>query len=303
MFTAEDRRKYIGGSDIAAVMGMSRWKTPLKLWLEKTGDCEPVDLSKVEAVQLGSELEEFVAQKFSKETGKQVRKQSKMYVHKDYPFMAAHVDRLITGTDEILECKTCGSHKKDEWEGEEIPQEYVLQVIWYLGITGKKKAYIAVLIGGQSFKYKMIEFDKELFETMAAMAKDFWNCVQTKTPPALTPDDNTLLSEIFAKPNEEIIENQDIEEKVTKLQQVKDDISALETEQKMLEAEIKNVIGDHFGVLTQKFKVTWGKYEKTSVNTNLLKTDGLYDKYSQKTSYRKLNVSELNKDKKSKKAA
>ena len=301
MFTAEERRKYIGGSDIAAVMGMNRWKTPLKLWLEKTGECEPVDLSKVEAVQLGSELEEFVAQKFSKETGKQVRKQSKMYVHKDYPFMAAHVDRLITGTDEILECKTCGSHKKDEWEGEDIPQEYVLQVIWYLGITGKKKAYIAVLIGGQSFKYKMIEFDKELFETMIDMAKDFWNCVQTKTPPALTPDDNALLSEIFAKPNEEIIENQDIEEKVTKLQQVKDDISALETEQKMLEAEIKNVIGDNFGVLTQKFKVTWGKYEKTSVNTNLLKTDGLYDKYSQKTSYRKLNISEL--DKKKKKAA
>ena len=301
MFTAEERRKYIGGSDIAAVMGMSRWKTPLKLWLEKTGECEPVDLSKVEAVQLGSELEEFVAQKFSKETGKQVRKQSKMYVHKDYPFMAAHVDRLITGTDEILECKTCGSHKKDEWEGEDIPQEYVLQVIWYLGITGKKKAYIAVLIGGQSFKYKMIEFDKELFETMIDMAKDFWNCVQTKTPPALTPDDNALLSEIFAKPNEEIIENQDIEEKVTKLQQVKDDISALETEQKMLEAEIKNVIGSHLGVLTQKFKVTWGKYEKTSVNTNLLKTDGLYDKYSQKTSYRKLNISEL--DKKKKKAA
>ena len=303
MFTAEERRKYIGGSDIAAVMGMSRWKTPLKLWLEKTGECEPVDLSKVEAVQLGSELEEFVAQKFSKETGKQVRKQSKMYVHKDYPFMIAHVDRLITGTDEILECKTCGSHKKDEWEDESIPQEYVLQVIWYLGITGKKKAYIAVLIGGQSFKYKMIEFDKELFETMVDMAKDFWNCVQTKTPPALTPDDNTLLSEIFAKPNEEIIENQDIEEKVTKLQQVKDDISTLETEQKMLEAEIKNVIGDHFGVVTNKFKVTWPKYEKTSVNTNLLKTDGLYDKYSQKTSYRKLNVSELNKDKKSKKAA
>lgn len=301
MFTAEERRKYIGGSDIAAVMGMSRWKTPLKLWLEKTGECEPVDLSKVEAVQLGSELEEFVAQKFSKETGKQVRKQSKMYVHKDYPFIAAHVDRLIMGTDEILECKTCGSHKKDEWEGEDIPQEYVLQVIWYLGITGKKKAYIAVLIGGQAFKYKMIEFDKELFETMIDMAKNFWNCVQTKTPPALTPDDNALLSEIFAKPNEEIIENQDMEEKISKLQQVKDDISALETEQKMLEAEIKNVIGGHLGVLTQKFKVTWGKYEKTSVNTNLLKTDGLYDKYSQKTSYRKLNISEL--DKKKKKAA
>ena len=70
MFTVEERRKYIGGSDIAVVMGMSRWKTPLKLWLEKTGQAEPDDLSQVEAVQLGTELEEFVAQKFAKESGK-----------------------------------------------------------------------------------------------------------------------------------------------------------------------------------------------------------------------------------------
>ena len=65
MFTAEERRNYIGGSDIAAILGMSRWKTPLKLWLEKTGEVEPDDLSENEAVQLGIELEDFVAQKFA----------------------------------------------------------------------------------------------------------------------------------------------------------------------------------------------------------------------------------------------
>ena len=114
MFTAEERRKYIGGSDIATVLGMSRWNTPLKLWLEKIGEAEPTDLSTNEAVQLGTELEDFVAKKFAKATGKQVRKQSKMYVHKDYPFMVAHVDRLITRTNELLECKTCSAFKKEE---------------------------------------------------------------------------------------------------------------------------------------------------------------------------------------------
>lgn len=292
MFTVEERRNYIGGSDIAAVMGMSRWKTQLQLWLEKTGEVEPADLSQVEAVQLGSELEEFVAQKFAKETGKQVRKQSKMYVHKDYPYMAAHIDRLITGTDEILECKTCGSHKKEEWQSDDIPKEYVLQVIWYLGITGKKKAYIAVLIGGQSFKYKTIEFDKELFDVMVDMAKLFWNAVQTKTPPAVTPEDNSVIVQMFPEPDSELVENQDMEEKISKLQQVKDDISALENEQKMLEAEIKNAIGEHLGVVTNKFKVTWPKYQQTKVNTERLKADGLYEKYADKSSYRRLNVSE-----------
>lgn len=311
MFTVEERRKYIGGSDIAVVMGMSRWKTPLKLWLEKTGQAEPDDLSKVEAVQLGTELEEFVAQKFAKETGKQVRKQSKMYVHKDYPFMVAHIDRLITGTDEILECKTCGSYKEDEWaeivetveiDGkqvekviEKVPREYLLQVTWYLGITGKNLGHIAVLIGGQKFKKRKIEFDKELFDVMVEMAKDFWNCVQTKTPPAVTPEDNPVLSEVFANPNDELIENQEMEDSIAKLQQVKDDISALIGERDMLEAEIKSAIGEHLGVETEKFKVTWPKYQQTKVDTERLKADGLYNSYANKSSYRRLNISEKKK--------
>ena len=292
MFTVEERRKYIGGSDIAVVMGMSRWKTPLKLWLEKTGQAEPDDLSQVEAVQLGTELEEFVAQKFAKESGKQVRKQSKMYVHKDYPFMVAHIDRLITGTDEILECKTCGSHKKDEWEGDGIPREYVLQVVWYLGITGKKKAYIAVLIGGQSFKYKEIEFDKELFDVMVDMAREFWIAVETKTPPAVSASDNPIIVEMFPDPDAEIVENQEIEANIAKLQKVKDDISVLNDEKEMLEAEIKSAIGEHLGVSTENFKVTWPKYQQTKVNTERLKADGLYEKYADKSSYRRLNISE-----------
>lgn len=291
MFTVEERRNYIGGSDIAVVMGMSRWKTPLKLWLEKTGEVEPDDLSQVEAVQLGTELEEFVAQKFSRETGKQVRKQSKMYVHKDYPYMAAHIDRLITGTDEILECKTCGSHKKEEWEDDKIPKEYILQVIWYLGITKKKKAYIAVLIGGQQFMYKSIEFDKELFDVMVDMAKEFWNKIQTKTMPNVSASDNPILLKIFPTNNEELIENQEIESKVIKLQEVKDEISTLTDEKEMLEVEIKNTIGENLGVLTDKFKITWKEQSQTKVNTEKLKADGLYDKYSYKSSYRKLNVS------------
>lgn len=311
MFTVEERRQYIGGSDIATVMGLSRWKSPLRLWLEKTGQAEPDDLTKVEAVQLGTELEDFVARKFARETGKQVRKKSKMYVHRDYPFMAAHIDRLITGTDEILECKTCGAYKEDEWaevvetvekDGkteerviEKVPKEYLLQVTWYLGITGKKVAYIAVLIGGQKFKTRKIEFDKELFDIMVDMAKEFWNCVQTKTPPALAPEDNSVIATVFPNPDEEFIENQEIEQNIVKLKQIKDDISVLTGEKDMLEAEIKNAIGEHLGILTEKFKVTWAKCQQTKVDTEKLKADGLYDSYSNKSSYRKLSISEKKK--------
>ncbi len=72
-----DRTKFIGGSDISVVMGLNRWKTPLQLWAEKTGQVEPDDLSKVERVQLGSELEDFVAKKFERESGLKVRRAPK----------------------------------------------------------------------------------------------------------------------------------------------------------------------------------------------------------------------------------
>ena len=308
MFTAEERRQYIGGSDIAAVMNMSRWKTPLKLWLEKTGEVEPEDLSQNEKVQLGTELEEFVAQKFSRETGKQVRKQTKMYVHKDYPFMVAHVDRLITGTDEILECKTCGSYKEDEWAEvseiieengkkvekiiEKVPVEYVLQVIWYLGITGKRVAHIAVLIGGQKFKKRIIEFDKELFDLMVETAKDFWHSVQTKTPPCVSANDNEVLTQIFPTHNDELLDKPEFEDKVTKIKQLKAEITVLTDEKDMLETELKSTICNHLGLITQKYKVTWKEQSQTKIDSNKLKADGLYEKYSFKTSFRKLNISE-----------
>ena len=113
MFTQEERMSYIGGSDIAAVMGQSRWSTPYRLWAEKTGKIK-TDLSTNESVEMGTRLEGFVADLFSEKTGKQVRKAPKTYIHPDYPFLVAHVDRLVTGTDELLECKTCSAYKLEE---------------------------------------------------------------------------------------------------------------------------------------------------------------------------------------------
>ncbi|MBQ8636306.1 YqaJ viral recombinase family protein [bacterium] len=296
MFTAEERRNYIGGSDIAAILGMSRWKTPLKLWLEKTGEVEPDDLSENEAVQLGIELEDFVAQKFARENNKKVRKTSQMYVHKKHPFMVAHIDRLIAGADEILECKTCASYKQDEWEEDKIPQEYILQVIWYLGITGKKTGYIAVLIGGQKFKSKPIKFDKNLFDLMVESAKEFWECVQTKTMPAITVQDKPILIKAFPNQNDEYIEKQEMEEKIIKLQRIKKGIKLLEDKKDVLETELKAVINENCGLLTQNYKVSWKLETKTCIDTKQFNKFKKYSSFVQRYCYeqktRKLYVSQ-----------
>ena len=299
----ENRHLYIGGSDIAKVMGLSRWGTPLSLWAEKTGKIPPKDLSNVEAVELGNDLEDFVANKFSQKTGKAVRRSPKVYQHPQYPYMVAHIDRLITGTDELLECKTCSFFKKEEWEGEEIPQEYILQVIWYLGITGRKKGWIAVLIGGQSFKYKPIDFDSELFDKMVDAAKDFWQHVQDDTLPAVTARDGEFIETLYPKNSSKMIdlditdENIKIlvehhETKIKYLQEIKEHIKQLELERTEIETYLKFLIQESAGIRTPQYCVTW-KLQKGQVayDKEAMLTDGVYEKYANQTSFRRLNIS------------
>ena len=298
-----NRNKFIGGSDIAKIMGLSRWGTPLKLWAEKTGKLTAPDLSNVEAVEMGTRLEQFVADLFAVKTGKSVRRSPKYYQHPDYPYMIAHVDRLVTGTDELLECKTCSAYKADEWEGEEIPQEYILQVMWYLGITGRKIGHIAVLIGGQSFKYKQIEFDAELFATMVEAAKEFWGHVQEDTPPAIMPTDDETLKDLYSEHSEVMIElypkddetaqaAQTLEDKIAYLQEIKAHIKNYQDEQKEIETTIKDIIKDNLGIKTPKYVVTWKSQSTTKFDTKSFKEthEDLYKEFALTSSYRVMRI-------------
>lgn len=300
----ENRHLYIGGSDIAKVMGLSRWGTPLSLWAEKTGKIPPKDLSNVEAVELGNDLEDFVANKFSQKTGKAVRRSPKVYQHPQYPYMVAHIDRLVTGTDELLECKTCSFFKKDEWEGEEIPQEYILQVIWYLGITGRRIGHIAVLIGGQSFKYKQIEFDSELFDKMVEAAKDFWQHVQDDTPVDIVASDDETLKDLYSNHSEIMIDLiptdaqtkqacDVLEERVAYLQEIKMHIKQLQDEQKEIETSVKDIIKDNLGIKTPKYIITWKNQTTTKFDTVKLRQERpeTFEDYSYESSYRVMRIS------------
>lgn len=290
-FTQEERMQYIGGSDIAAIMGQSRWKTPYRLWAEKTGKIEMPDLSGRESVEMGNRLEQFVAEIFSEKTGKTVRRAPKMYRHPQYPFLVANIDRLIVGGDELLECKTCSAYKLEEWENK-IPREYVLQVIWYLGITGRKRGWIACLIGGQKFDYKPIDFDQELFDMMLDKALKFWELVQKKVPPLILPEDDETLAELYPTHTEDLIELQEMNERVAYLQEIKMHIEEMNKEKREIETELKTLIADKAGVVTDTYKVTWKTQITRRIDTDLLKTEQpeLAQKYIKESTYRVMRI-------------
>jgi len=287
----QGRDKYIGGSDIAAVMGLSRYKTPLCLWAEKTGNIEQENLSDKEYVQLGSELEEFIAKKFEKATGMKVRKAPKRYISKEYPYFACQVDRLIEGTDMLLECKNVSAWKEKEWQNEEIPIEYILQVSWQLMITGRQKGYIAILIGGNKFRYKEILPDQELFIKMTEAAVKFWQMVKDKVIPAAMANDNDTLLSLYPNSNEQLQAIEEMNDMIAALQKIKIDIKEMEQHQAEFEAKLKEVIKDSLGIKTKEYIVRWTPQSISKLNYDALKADGIYDKYLTKKETRILRIS------------
>jgi len=287
-----ERKGFIGGSDISAVMGMNRWKTPLQLWSEKTGKIESPDLSGNEAVEMGTELEETVARMFTKRTGKKVRRAPKNYQHPKRDWMRCQVDRLVVGTDELLECKTASAWKEKEWEDEEIPTEYILQVNWQLGITGREIGHIAVLIGGQKFLYKEIEFDPELFDNQEKAAIIFWQMVKDDQAPLAMGDDNAFMIEIHPESDEQLQDVEEMNASIALLQQLKATIKDTLEQKDEVEAKLKQVIGDNLGIQTSDYKITWKKQTTKRLDQKNLKEEQpeIYNRYAYDSDSRVLRV-------------
>lgn len=299
----EDRSKIIGGSEIAAVMGLSRWKTPLALWAEKTGKVEIEDKSGIEHIELGIELEDFVCKKFEKKSGKKVRRDTRTFTHPQLPYCVAHIDRWVVG-GELLEAKTCSAWKAKEWEGEEIPIEYVLQVNWYLGICQMKTGYIAVLIGGQKFLWKELAFDRELYDRQIAAAVRFYeeNIVGDK-PPMATFNDNETLLQMFPEAEGEIIQidDQEKEDEINSALEhrleVMKEITDAENEKSLIDAGLMQIIGESAGIQTKKFKITWSNVSRKVADVEAMKKDGIFDQYAKLSVSRTFRVYNIEKEK------
>lgn len=179
----KSRMDSIGGSDAAAVIGLNPYKSPYALWAEKSGKVIPEDISMKESVRLGVELEDYVARRFTEETGKKVKRDTSIIKNDDYPFAHANVDRLIVGEKAGLECKTTSVLNLKKFKNGEYPATYYAQCVHYMAVTGLKKWYLAVLILGQDFKVFEIERDEDEIAALMEAERAFWHRVQSNIQP------------------------------------------------------------------------------------------------------------------------
>ena len=141
------RRKSLGGSDASVIVGLNNWKSSYTLWADKKGYLPNTEDN--EAMRIGSDLEEYVARRFTEATGKKVKRRNYMFLHDKYDFITANVDREIVGEKAGLECKTTNVFAKSDFENGEIPLYYYCQCMHYMAVMGYEKMYLAVLVLGK----------------------------------------------------------------------------------------------------------------------------------------------------------
>lgn len=276
----------IGGSDASIIAGLNRWKSPFKLWQEKTGQVEPEDLSDNECVYWGNVHEQAVANRFTELTGLKVKKCGTLQ-SLDYPFMIANVDRLVVGENAGLECKTANGFKAKEWEGDNVPDSYYLQCQHYMAVTGCEKWYIACLIGGNHFVWKEIPRNEEDITALIAAEKAFW---EDNVKGGIMPDvdgskscSQALAERFPGGVTDSITLPKEADELLAEIDELNEAADRIKDQIESKKNSIKLMLGDHEIAYAGERKVTWKTQAgRTTIDSKKLKAEmpDVYEKYS-----------------------
>lgn len=269
-----ERRKSIGGSEIGAIMGLNKYQSAVSVWANKSGivpDAEPN-----EAMIQGTDLEAYVAERFTRLTGIRARHCNCIIRNTDFPHIHANVDRLIIGEAAGLECKTASALSVGKFRGGEFPASYYAQCVAYMAITELPAWYLAVLVLGKEFKvFRMVRAgqeescpgwcesvtvvdDAELAAIKAA-AIGFWQHVEDGTMPAV--DDSVATAQAlgitYLGGNQEAVDLADIEYAINDLIRLKAEKQQLDNKIRLAENHIKKRMENSEIGVTSACIVTW----------------------------------------------
>lgn len=292
----EHRKLGIGGSDASVVCGISKYKSPVELWMDKTGQIPPQEAG--EAAYWGTQLESIVRAEFTKRTGIEVTKPDVILQSEEHPFMLANLDGICKVPDVgtcIFEAKTASAYKAGEWE-DTIPDEYMCQIQHYMAVTGYAGAYIAVLIGGNTFRWKFVERDEDLISMLIELERDFWCHVEDVTPPPLDGSEAAakFLSERFpnSKPQSQIVLPDTAADLLAQYDDACAELEIVTERKQKAENLLKEMLGDNEVGTAGGRIITWKSVAQERLDSKTLKAEhpALCKKYTSKSSYRRFTI-------------
>ena len=187
----EERKKGIGGSDAAVILGLNPYKNNIRLWEEKTGKVQAEDISDKPYVKYGTQAEDLLRELFKLDFPQYEvsHDENTIIKHPKYPFLFASLDGQLvdkeTGELGILEIKTTNilqSMQKKKWK-EKIPDNYFCQVLHYLNVTGYSFAILKaqlkydfdgdIKLETRHYKINRCDFEEDIKELEKAEV-EFW---------------------------------------------------------------------------------------------------------------------------------
>jgi putative phage-type endonuclease len=203
------RAKSLGGSDVGAVLGLSKYRSAVDVWMEKTG--KEIAVRDSLPLRFGQFAEEFVASEYALSTGLSLARHHAAVIHPEYMYMHGHIDRFALNGDlplidadgkitacRILECKTANPFAQSEWGeagSDQVPLSYLVQCVWYMMLTNIDRTDLAVLFGNADFRIYEITRDLELEQMVLERAITFWedHVLKDIPPPASSESDYKTL--------------------------------------------------------------------------------------------------------------
>lgn len=297
----KERDKGIGGSDAAAVCGVSHYETAIGVWMKKKG------LKKTEqneCMEWGTLLEDVIAKKFfekakndnifsDKET---MVSTTYIYQSKDYPFMLANIDRLILDDEgkilTFVECKNVSHWRESEFEGELIPDEYMIQIQHYMAVLELDYCYLAYLIDGNHHEYKKVLRDEDLISMIIVLENQFNDLLKSDEMPEPSGNDYDNLQSVYKKTRKEVIGFEEDEqiELVNLYAQKKEELSNLENEVDEIKNKIVSIMKENEEAIAGKYRLYWKPTNKFNEEMFKSKYADIVNDYSE-------TITEIKKDK------
>lgn len=239
------RKEGIGSSEIAAVCGMSKYRTALEVWAEMTGKIPGFEGN--DYTWLGSEMEPVIGKLFERRQGVSLIKPDYLAAHDEHGWAIATPDFLTESEDrKIVETKNAGARQGRFWEDGKAPVHYQIQLQWQLGICGVPEGYLAGLIGGSPDDFYAVpyEFDKELFNVLLEEGEIFMELVRRDVPPLAGVGDSKLIAQLQGTRVEQIeMLFTDVEPFVDMWQDLAAKVSDLNKQLKLLNDERDKIKG------------------------------------------------------------
>lgn len=259
------RRQHITATDVAKLLGLSKFGGPTSVYLDKLGEAE---VTETERMRWGRRLEAAILAGFAERMNVPVELADpySLTVCPDEPLIAASLDGRVQPGGAPVDAKNIMRLDPTKW-GEEltdqIPDDYALQLAVQMACTGADEAFIAALFGGQQLRVYRVHRDNDVISTAIDAAREFWQrYVVTRTSPP--PDGSLAYSEHLSKRLKQttsliVDANEEVETWASILKEARG--QAMEIGKVIEEAEqnIKEHIGDAAGVKGQGFRIMWRK--------------------------------------------